>query len=273
MRIDIASEASVSCGDVVGALSKLYRSDPVPPHFFLAYDILYEPENTWIVASIDGKGSVDSYILVWRGVGFYGVHLWGSRACKLLNSVSLERGKAVHIHLYTGDEKVISYVRKWLARKGFVDSEVRWYHEMICTRGWFTPSGNESLVTRLGIEHAEIFIEFMRSRGIEIDADTAKSLLRSRQYHAVIIDREIASAGAICAKLPELSIICDVYTKPSFRGRGYATAVTSKLTRTVIDAESRALLYVEVGNELAIKVYTKLGYRISRTLPWLVAKT
>jgi predicted GNAT family acetyltransferase len=87
----------------------------------------------------------------------------------------------------------------------------------------------------------------------------------------MIIDGEIVSAAAICNKLPEAGIVCDVYTKPEFRGRGYAKAVTSATTRRIVETDAVALLYVEIGNEPAIKVYTELGYKITRTLPWVAA--
>ena len=272
MHIHVVRGANASCGSVVEALSKLYRFDPMPPHFFLAYDILYEPENTDIIALLDDLGNIDSYVLVWRGLGVYGIHLWGHKACELLGYVFVEKGKTIYIHLYTANDSAIACTIKWLEALGAPSAEVRWYHEMVCTRELFRPSGNEDIVTRLGAEHAELFAKFMRFRGMEIDFDTARRILASRQYHAVIINNEIASAGAICNRLPEVSIICDVYTKPGYRGRGFATAVTSSLTRAVISSESKALLYVEVGNEPAKRVYTKLGYRTTRTLPWIVTK-
>jgi ribosomal protein S18 acetylase RimI-like enzyme len=272
VHIHVVGDANASCGSVVEALSKLYRFDPMPPHFFLAYDILYEPENTDIIVLLDDGGNVDSYVLVWRGLRIYGIHLWGCKACELLSHVPLERSRNIYVHFYTADNNIITCVLKWLEGLGASSAEVRWYHEMVCTRELFRPSGNENIVTRLSAEHADLFTEFMRSRGVEIDVDTARKLLTTRQYHAMIINNEIASAGAICCKLPEVGYISDVYTKPSYRGRGFATAVTSSLTKVVIDSGSKALLYVEAGNESAKRIYIKLGYRITRILPWVVTK-
>jgi predicted GNAT family acetyltransferase len=47
--------------------------------------------------------------------------------------------------------------------------------------------------------------------------------------------------------------------------------VTSAATRRIVETGAVALLYVEIGNEPAIKVYTELGYKITRAVPWVVA--
>jgi len=87
----------------------------------------------------------------------------------------------------------------------------------------------------------------------------------------VIVDSEIVSTSATCIRLPEVCIVCDVYTRPEFRGRGYAKAVSSAVTRRAVESGAVALLSVEVNNEPALKLYRGLGYRVARTRPWIIA--
>jgi ribosomal protein S18 acetylase RimI-like enzyme len=43
------------------------------------------------------------------------------------------------------------------------------------------------------------------------------------------------------------------------------------MTERVLMSGTIALLSVEVGNELALNIYRKLGYRVIRTRPWVMA--
>lgn len=62
-----------------------------------------------------------------------------------------------------------------------------------------------------------------------------------------------------------------VYIKPVFRSHVYATSLTSIVTERVLMSSAITLLGVEVGNELVLNIYRKLGYRVIRTRPWVMA--
>jgi len=64
-------------------------------------------------------------------------------------------------------------------------------------------------------------------------------------------------------------MIGGVFTRKRYRGRGYAKAVTSALTREAVFSGAVAGLHVEVDNEPAIKVYKNLGYQITKTRTWV----
>ena len=53
-----------------------------------------------------------------------------------------------------------------------------------------------------------------------------------------------------------------VYTPPDLRGRGYATAAVSALTRRLLDSGSRyCCLYTDLANPTSNSVYRRIGYR------------
>jgi predicted GNAT family acetyltransferase len=53
-----------------------------------------------------------------------------------------------------------------------------------------------------------------------------------------------------------------VYSPPEFRGRGYATACVTALTRQLLD-EGRAFccLYADRANPTSTGIYERIGYR------------
>lgn len=59
------------------------------------------------------------------------------------------------------------------------------------------------------------------------------------------------------------AMVANVLTDPAYRGRGYATECTSAVTARLIEICSTVGLNVEVDNAPAIKVYEKLGYRLT----------
>lgn len=52
-----------------------------------------------------------------------------------------------------------------------------------------------------------------------------------------------------------------VYTPPLHRRRGYAAAVTAAVSRRVVDAGNRCILYTQLSNPVSNSVYQRLGYR------------
>ena len=60
---------------------------------------------------------------------------------------------------------------------------------------------------------------------------------------------------------PNGAVINMVYTPPHFRGRGYATSVVARLTRTLLDAgKDFCCLFADAENPAARKIYNNLGF-------------
>jgi len=272
VRIHIVGSTSYNVEDLLSALIELYRGDFYPPHFYIIYDLLYETENTEITVKLTRELEVESYVLTWRHRRGGAIHVWGESGLGLLRNIPLDTTKPHILELYSSEEERIEEASSILHSKGFKNIEVKWFHDMICAEESFKPSANEQVAVKLNPSHVEAFVEYAKREDVEITIDEAREKLAKRTYYGVFVDGKLVSAGAVCARLPELGLICDVYTREEYRRRGYATAVTSAATRRVVSSGATAFLCVEEGNEEAIRVYRKIGYSILRTRPWIIAK-
>jgi len=273
VSIRVLSVNSCSFRDLIVAFSRLYKNNPTPPHCYLVYDLIYEPENIDVLVKLADSSTVESYVLAWRGLRGNVLHVWGTTGCELLYKVVLGASRPLYIELYNESRELIECVMTRLRELGFRNIEIKRFHDMVCTEETFKPSENEHLATRLTTSHVELFREYMKSRSTELTLQEAQDLITKRAYYAVILDNEIVSAAAACVKLPEIYIVCDVYTKPEFRKRGYARAVTSAVTKRAVASGAIAHLCVEVSNEPAIRVYNRLGYRVINTRSWIIARS
>ncbi len=77
----------------------------------------------------------------------------------------------------------------------------------------------------------------------------------------------VATAGThVWSVVEHVAAIGNVFTHPDYRGRGYATQVTAAVVRDALAAGiDPVVLNVRYGNEPAIHVYEKLGFRRSST--------
>jgi len=272
MGVRVVGNKEYSIGEVFTAISRLYRDHPFPPHFYLIYDLLYEPENSEVIVKLKQGPLLESYVLIWRYGRGASIHIWGDSSLELLQDAWLDANMPHILELYADESEVIRRASSILYSKGFRNVEVRRFHDMVCDEESFKPSGNERLAVRLSPSQADVFVDYVKRGGDDITVEEARVRLSKRTYYGVFADSKLVSAGAICARLPELALICDVYTVEEYRRRGYATAVTSAATRRIVSSGSTAFLCVKEGNEDAIRIYRKLGYKHLRTRPWLVAK-
>lgn len=52
-----------------------------------------------------------------------------------------------------------------------------------------------------------------------------------------------------------------VYTPPEYRGRGYASACVSKISKQIRDEGYRCILYTDLNNPTSNAIYRRIGYR------------
>lgn len=74
--------------------------------------------------------------------------------------------------------------------------------------------------------------------------------------------RLVASAGThVASRRYGVAAVGAVITRPSHRGRGLGTLAVAALCRRIVDHYETIGLNVEVGNEPALHVYDRLGFR------------
>ena len=127
-------------------------------------------------------------------------------------------------------------------------------------------------VVRLRPEHAKLLRRFYASAlGRQMTLEEARERLeeRDKPIFAVLEGGRIVSMALIYASLPEVSLVSGVFTVPGLRGRGLATSVASEATRAALERSAVASLIVREGNEPALRIYRRLGYRVHKRLKWL----
>src|SRR5207245_757864 len=73
---------------------------------------------------------------------------------------------------------------------------------------------------------------------------------------------KLLSMASTMLRIPEVWNIVAVRTLPEYQGRGFASAVMSKLTATALESAPVCTLAVLQDNQPALALYRKLGYRI-----------
>lgn len=259
---------------LMDALTRLCKENPLSAHCYAVYYLTREPDRTEIALRASGD-NIESYALIWYGNRFtimdiYEVHIWNPTR-EVVLGINIPPDKRVDIQLYDNAPNDVELVTSRFRSLGFGRFHTEKFHDMVCTHESFTPSPLEKLAVRLEEGHAPLYRDLELERGIEISIEEAREVLKTYVHYGVIVDDVLASIVASYVTLPWAYVIGGVFTRKRYRGRGYAKAVTSALTKEAISSGAVAGLHVEVGNEPAIKAYKSLGYQITKTRTWVFA--
>lgn len=245
-------------------------------HAYLIYDLIYEYDNIDLYIDINGS-EINSYILLRRGYNSDLVIIW-SRDCSsvlfnLIDSKFINELRSNSIIELLINEECIDHVLKQISRSGKY-FETSYFYIMSVDQNNFKPYYVEN-IRKLTLNDLIEFIEIKRlqrreySYRYDIDFNEATYLLRKFRYYGLFIDNKLVSIGCRYIDLPDVSIIGDIFTRSEYRGRGYGKALTSTITRDVINYGAESVLHVDVDNQVAIRVYEKIGYKIIGKYLWL----
>lgn len=82
-------------------------------------------------------------------------------------------------------------------------------------------------------------------------------------YRGIVADgRLVAVAGThVVSRQERVAVVGNVFTHPTYRGHGYATAATSAVTEALLEFSDNVVLTVDPENKPAVAAYARLGYR------------
>jgi len=136
---------------------------------------------------------------------------------------------------------------------------------MALRRGDFRPAPAAGLVRLSPGYRAELdwLYHLGMEPGEQPDAFTPLQLAQGVFYGVERDGRLVAAAGTHLVALAEgIAAVGNVFTHPSWRQRGYATACTSAVTAALFEMGVRdVVLNVAQDNATAIRIYERLGYR------------
>jgi ribosomal protein S18 acetylase RimI-like enzyme len=88
-------------------------------------------------------------------------------------------------------------------------------------------------------------------------------MLTSGVYYGFFENGEIVATAGTHALSPTYGMACmgNVFTRPPYRGRGYATACASAVVAELLSNYQDIILNVNIQNSPAVRIYHKLGFR------------
>ncbi len=135
---------------------------------------------------------------------------------------------------------------------------------MSMDRARFKPRGTR-MAQRLGWEYSTALKRFYSGRDdSKEEYFFSPSMLENGIYYGIFEHHRLVSAAGthILAMDEGVGAVGNVYTLPEHRGKGYGTAVTSAVTKELLDMGLRTVvLNVARANKPAVKIYERIGYR------------
>ena len=134
------------------------------------------------------------------------------------------------------------------------------------------PSNLNCEVRVANLDDYELILEWMKAFIVETQINSfnlegvVKNNLQHGNYYLLIIDSIPVSLGGISGiiELEDKLIgrVGPIYTPREFRKKGYASAITSFVTQSLLDRGAIATLYTQATNPTSNKIYQELGYEL-----------
>jgi hypothetical protein len=108
------------------------------------------------------------------------------------------------------------------------------------------------------------FVGFSQDVGDPLTIDAARAVDRRLENGEMLlweIDGVPVSLAGTTRPIAGVARVAPVYTPAALRGRGYAGAVTTAMSRRMLDAGHEVILFTDMANPTSNALYQRLGYR------------
>ena len=125
-------------------------------------------------------------------------------------------------------------------------------------------SAVEQATAKDGEEIAQLIVEFLSEAMCEKSTwgEKIQRILQEIRYFALIrADGKIVSIARVYECGNGLCRVSDVYTKPSYRNKGYARKLVTYLTEQIVASGDMACLHVDQHNPVSNHLYQTIGYK------------
>ncbi|HDM23896.1 MAG TPA: GNAT family N-acetyltransferase, partial [Candidatus Bathyarchaeota archaeon] len=171
------------------------------------------------------------------------------------------------INLQMEDEHLIKAIFEKLKGLKF---KVKTFIDMATDEEHFTPIIRHE-VKKLTIDNLKDLLELRKVEGRLVTERTVAETLRMQRCYGIFENGKLVSVAHTYVRLPEIWVVGGVYTRPEYRGRGYATSVTSAVTRDAVQSGAVAMLHVAEDNP-AYRIYERIGYREIARKKWIIVQ-
>ena len=126
--------------------------------------------------------------------------------------------------------------------------------------GHFRPAREQDLAF-LPFWLADFWAAAGRDSGISVDIETSRYHVTGGKLYILEVDGMAVSMAKITRQTANVAGIGLVYTPPYLRKKGYASAVTARLSQLCLDTGTKlCVLYTDLTNPTSNSIYQKIGY-------------
>ncbi len=243
-----------------GKLADHFRRDPI----LFAYhcgdlDDFFFERCQWLT-SYHKSMKIDEVILIYDGALFPTVLAFGlsERFPVLLTSALDLLPDKFYCHYFEEYRTILC--------QQYIEEKPVESFKMKLNQDLFKPSQKQSLDIRRLTASDQCDVERLYEQAYP-DNYFDSRMLTTGKYFGCYVDKVLVSAGGVHVYDPKRKIVAlgNIATAVSYRGNGFASAVTSMLVEELLKEDCMIVLNVRVDNASAIQCYERLGFQKTHT--------